>query len=256
MFINNILKKSKLFKKIRYNLNNQNQRDEFVISCIKNLPSGIKILDAGCGSQRYKKYCGHLNYFSNDTGKYTKDQSQNLFSEGINGFENYEYGEINYKSNVWNIKEESNSFDAILCTEVFEHIPYPDKALSEFSRLLKNNGTLILTLPSNCLRHMDPEFYFSGFSNHWINKFLKENKFEIKKLETVGDYFSWMAVEISRSATIGNLITKILLFPSFLYFYYKKKNEKSKNTLCMGYHVLASKNEQSKKIFQKIYYCY
>ena len=243
MLINNFLKKSKLFKDIRYKLNNQNIRDEFIISCINKIPPGYKILDAGCGSQRYKKFCNHLKYFSNDTGKYINDVNKNLFSNGINGQENYKYGEINYKSNIWEINEESNTFDAILCTEVFEHIPYPERALKEFSRLLKKNGLLILTLPSNCLRHMDPEFYFSGFSDHWIKKFLRDNKFEIKSLETVGDYFSWMAVEISRTATIGNIITKILLLPSFLYFYLKKKNQKSKNTLCMGYHVLASKNE-------------
>ena len=38
---------------------------------------------------------------------------------------------------IWDIKEKNNVFDAILCTEVFEHIPYPNETIKEFSRLLK-----------------------------------------------------------------------------------------------------------------------
>ena len=69
---------------------------------------------------------------------------------------------------------------------------------------------------------MDPEFYFSGFSDNWIKKFMKDYKFKIEKIETIGDYYSWMAVEISRTAMISNIFTKIILSPSFLYFYLKK----------------------------------
>ena len=146
MFLNNFIKKSKIFKNIKYRLNNQNIRDEFITNELKNLHDGLSILDAGSGSQRYKKYCGHLKYFSNDTGKYTLDEKKNLFSDGINTLGDYEYGKIDYKSNVWEIDEKSEKFDVILCTEVFEHIPYPDKALIEFNRLLKKGGKLILTL--------------------------------------------------------------------------------------------------------------
>ena len=46
----------------------------------------------------------------------------------------YEYGNIDYKSNIWNIDAETAKFDAILYPEVFEYIPYPEKALIEFNR--------------------------------------------------------------------------------------------------------------------------
>ena len=176
MFLNNFIKKSKILKNVRWKLNNQNIRDKFIITELEKLSNGLSILDAGCGSQRYKKYCDHLKYYSNDTGNYTLDKKS--FSNGINKIGNYEYGNIDYKSNIWNIDAETAKFDAILCTEVFEHIPYPEKALIEFNRLLKTDGKLILTIPSNCLRHMDPEYYFSGFSDNWIKKFMKESKFK------------------------------------------------------------------------------
>jgi len=243
MFLNNFIKKSKILKNVRWKLNNQNIRDKFIITELEKLSNGLSILDAGCGSQRYKKYCDHLKYYSNDTGNYTLDKKKNLFSNGINKIGNYEYGNIDYKSNIWNIDAETAKFDAILCTEVFEHIPYPEKALIEFNRLLKTDGKLILTIPSNCLRHMDPEYYFSGFSDNWIKKFMKESKFKIQEIQTIGDYYSWMAVEISRTAMISSILTKIILFPSFLYFFLKKKTVRSTNTLCMGYHIIATKEE-------------
>ena len=78
MFLNNFIKKSKILKNVRWKLNNQNIRDKFIITELEKLSNGLSILDAGCGSQRYKKYCDHLKYYSNDTGNYTLDK-KNLF---------------------------------------------------------------------------------------------------------------------------------------------------------------------------------
>lgn len=42
----------------------------------------------------------------------------------------------------------SNKFDVVLCTEVIEHTPDPHHAIDELMRVLKPNGTLILTVPN------------------------------------------------------------------------------------------------------------
>ena len=148
---------------------------------------------------------------------------------------------MDYVGDIWDINEKQNTFDAILCTEVFEHIPHPIKTLEEFSRLLKKNGKLILTAPSNCLRHMDPYFFYTGFSDRWYEKFLKENGLEIELINVVGDYYSWLMVEIARTASTNSVFSKIALLPAFLYFYNKKKTQISVDTLCMGYHIVARK---------------
>lgn len=239
--IKDFIKNLPFVRKLVQNLNNEFARDAFVSQQLSLLKPGLLILDAGCGSQRYKKFCSHLNYKAQDFGQYTVDEKKTLGMSGVGGVSGYEYGALDYVGDIWKIDEKDASFDAILCTEVFEHIPYPNETIKEFARLLKPGGTLILTAPSNCLRHMDPYFFYSGFSDRWYQKILSENGFEIKLLEAVGDYYSWMSVELARTAAAHSIFTKVLLSPVFLYFYNKKRTQASADTLCMGYHVIAIK---------------
>ena len=239
--IKNFVKSLPIGKKLYRNLNDQCDRDDFVRAELKKIQTGKLLLDAGCGSQRYREYCSHLNYKAQDFGQYTTDVKKRIGSDGVGGKEGYIYGDLDYVGDVWDIKEENNTFDAILCTEVFEHIPHPIETIKEFSRLLKKEGRLIITSPSNCLRHMDPYFFYSGFSDRWYEKFLGDNGLKIESLIAVGDYYSWLSVEMARTATSHSIFAKLALTPAFLYFYNKNKTATSIDTLCKGYHVVATK---------------
>lgn len=94
---------------------------------------------------------------------------------------------------------------------------------------------------------MDPYFFYSGFSDRWHEKILGETKFEIKILEPVGDYYSWMAYEIAKSAFTHSLFAKIALAPAFLYFNSKKPSQLSVNSMCFGYQIFAVKLSPDKK---------
>ena len=244
MLKRNLFIKIPYVSKIYKSLNNLNLRREFVKTSLLKIPSGSMILDAGCGSQQFKKYCSHLIYKSQDFGGYQIDDKKMLGEEsgGLGAGKGYKYGSLDYIGDIWSIDEVDGKFDVILCTEVFEHIPYPIEALQEFSRLLKKGGTLILTAPSNCLRHMDPYFFYSGFSDRFYEKFLVENNLSIESIEPIGDYYSWLSVEIARSIKTHSICAKVFLLPAFIYFMMKKKTEVSINTLCMGYHIIAIKN--------------
>lgn len=237
-----LVKSRSFYKKMQQRLNNQFERDDFITTQLDQLQTNSKLLDAGCGSQRYRKYCDHLIYKSQDFGQYTTDEKQVISNLGPDSREEYPYGQIDYVGDIWNIEAEDQSFDVILCTEVFEHIPYPNETVKEFSRLLSKNGKLILTAPSNCLRHMDPYFFYSGFSDRWYEKVLTEHGLKIESITPVGDYNIWLAVELARTFSTHSLFAKILLLPAFLFYLTRKKTALSVDTLCMGYHVIASKS--------------
>jgi SAM-dependent methyltransferase len=220
-------------------LNNQYARDEFVSRELKSLEAGSLILDAGCGSQRYRELCSHLRYRAQDFGQYTTDSKKILGTEGVGGVDGYRYGALDYIGDIWDIDESDGVFDAVLCTEVLEHVPYPIATVRECARLLRSGGKLILTAPSNCLRHMDPYFFYSGFSDRWYEKILNECGFKIDILEPVGDYYTWLAAEIGRVAESHSVLAKLALAPAFALLYGKKKTQQSIDTLCSGYHVVA-----------------
>jgi len=52
-----------------------------------------------------------------------------------------------------------DSFNTVVSNCVLEHIPDIDKALSEIRRVLKKNGTLMITVPSECYSN---NLYFQG----------------------------------------------------------------------------------------------
>ena len=225
-------------------LDNLNQRVVFVERELKSLPAKSLLLDAGCGSQQFRKYAEHLEYRGQDFGSYSSDEKQTFATPSSADQEKsktYEYGELDYEGNIWEIKEASDTFDAILCTEVFEHIQFPAESVKEFHRLLKPGAKLILTVPSNCLRHMDPYFFFSGFSDRWLLSTLSSAGFEEIKIEPVGDYYRWLAVEIMRTMVGHGIVARLFLPLAFIYYYSKKPTRSSVDTLCMGYHVTATK---------------
>lgn len=223
-----------LLKKLYESLNVQFDVDNFVVRELKNIDKGLHILDAGCGSQRYKKYCSHLRYSGQDFAKFMDEDQITLLGEKNFG-EKYAYGQLDYEGNIWDINEADASFDAILCTEVLEHIPYPIETVKELARLLKPGGKLIMTAPSNCLRHMDPYFYSSGYSDRWYVEILSKNGLSIQKIEIVGDYYRWMAVECARSILLPGFFNKIFLLPAFIYYFLKGPTKESQSTLCQGY---------------------
>lgn len=224
--------------RLRRRLDNQYQREDFVREALAALAPGSSILDAGAGSQRYRPLCSHLVYRAQDFGGYSRDDKPMLGDEST---DDYAYGVLDYTGDIWSIEEVDAHFDAILCTEVLEHIPYPIQAVNELARLLKPGGTMILTVPSNCLRHMDPYFFTTGLSDRWIERILPEAGLRVDRVETVGDYYSWMSVEIARTARVHSFWAKALLAPAFAYFIRKQATPESTSTLCMGYHVVATR---------------
>lgn len=108
-------------------------------------------------------------------------------------------------SDICSIPDPDSSFDAILCSEVLEHVPDPTHALIEFARLPKGSGHLILTSPFSSIVHMAPYYFCSGFSRYWDEYHLNSRGFDIKELTPNGDWFLLLRQEINRLGGIERL---------------------------------------------------
>lgn len=224
---------------------NKQDRDLWLEETLQTIPAGSRILDAGAGTQQYKKFCKHLHYVSQDFAQY--DGAGDSAGLQIN---NFDYGKLDIISDISSIPEPNASFDAILCIEVLEHIPDPIQAIKEFSRLLKQNGYLVLTAPFCSLTHFSPYHFNSGFNTYWHQKHLPEYGFKIIQLKPNGNFFEFVAQELGRTESIAKrysgkkarLYEKLaMLILRNMLHRFSKKDTKSSDLLCYGYHILAQK---------------
>lgn len=91
------------------------------------------LLDVGCGVKPY----------------------ENLFRPYVEEYIGIEYSpESGFRGNKADVCGDAGylpfadgSFDTILCTEVMEHVPNPEKTIEEFARLLRPGGKVLTTAP-------------------------------------------------------------------------------------------------------------
>jgi len=224
---------------------NSSVRDKWVIQKLSEIEEGKILLDAGAGEMKYAKFCKHLNYISQDFGEYKPEKVR----VGLHS-QKWDYSKIMVRSDITNMPFDNESIDVILCTEVFEHIKNPIKALREFYRILVRGGMLILTAPFASLVHMAPYYYYSGFSRYWYEENLQNSGFEIIESKSYGNYFSWLGQEIGRLSSIGERYCgkslddeeqKTVYKMLNLLKNYNSVNNCSDELLCYGYRVIAVK---------------
>jgi ubiquinone/menaquinone biosynthesis C-methylase UbiE len=221
---------------------NSDNRHKWVKEKLLKIKPGKSILDAGCGTQRYKKYCSHLKYFSQDFGEYdSKGDGKNL------QIDDWNYGDIDYKGDIWNINESDEKFDAILCTEVLEHISFPNETIQELARLLKPEGVLIVTAPFSSVPHMTPYYFYSGFHKNWYLDIASRSNLKVVEIVENGDIYNFVSQELNRIANIQRFfIIRLLLKIYFRLFIVLVLNilsssGKKQALLPFGYHVVMKK---------------
>jgi len=224
---------------------NEFNRVSWLERVLKEIPKESKILDAGAGEQQFKSFCSHLEYISQDFALYKPEQ----INSGLQ-MEKWDYGELDIISDIASIPADNESFDAIMCTEVFEHIINPREAIKEFSRLLKKDGYLIITAPFCSLTHFAPYHFYSGFNKFFYEEELIKNGFYDVEIIPNGNYFDYLAQEINRLTSIAKLYSNVdinqkeLENISQLKVLLQKLTDKDSNSselLCFGFHVLARK---------------
>ncbi|MFV9644262.1 MAG: class I SAM-dependent methyltransferase [Desulfobacterales bacterium] len=237
-----------LLKSIRPSVGRSNEgtRERWLEDTLKSIPDNSRILDAGAGTQQYRKFCKHLDYVSQDFGEYDGQGD----SAGLQMGE-FDYGKLDIVSDITSIPEPDASFDAIMCIEVLEHLPDPVQTIKEFSRLIKPKGHLIVTAPFCSLTHFAPYHFSTGFNRYWYEEHLTVNGFKIIEIAPNGNFFEFVAQEIDRIGSISKryskgkptLLERLSVFIMLrMLLRFSKSDNGSSDLLCFGYHVYAKKD--------------
>lgn len=227
-------------------LSNEYNRDKWVIQQLSKINNGESILDVGAGEKKYKVFCKHLKYMSQDFGQYEG------FGDGIG----LQMGKWNSKdvdiiSDILRIPIKDSLYDNVLCTEVLKHVPYPELVISEIARILRNNGKLILTAPFASQTHFSPYFYSTGFGINWYKQNLGVNNFKIISIKANGNFFDYINQELCRLPLVLKRYSSLGILSYLLYliiipvvmicWLISKFSTGSNEQLCFGYHVIAKK---------------
>ena len=224
---------------------NESTRHAWVQRTLKKVPAGSRILDAGAGEQRFRPFCAHLQYVAQDFAQYDGKGDGSALQSA-----RWDQSALDIISDITAIPAADGSFDAVLCTEVFEHLPDPLAALREFSRLLRPGGQLVLTAPFCSLTHMAPFHFASGFNRYFYTTHLPAHGFEPVEIQPNGNFFEYLAQELRRLRGVtaryaadvldeaeNRAVHTVLSALQRL----SAKDVGSKELLCFGYHVLARK---------------
>ena len=166
-------------------------RDRWVRSHAAQLAPGSRVLDLGAGSAPYRTAFAHCEYRSQDFTQLKPDQ---LRHGG--------YSAIDYVCDAAALPVPDASFDAVLSTEMLEHVPEPIQVVREMGRILKPNGLLILTAPLGSGIHQEPFHFYGGYTPYWYQRFLSEAGFDRIHIEpNAGSlrFFSQESIRFLRS---------------------------------------------------------
>lgn len=181
---------------------NDFNRDRFIKTIAADTPNGAMVLDAGAGPCRYRNLFNHCEYRSQDFAKYQGSD--------------HRYGELDHVCDIVNIPEADETFDVILCAEVFEHLPRPDDAVRELSRLLKPGGMLVVTAPQGAGIHMPPYHFYGGFCPSWYRHFLPMYGLTSISVEANCGFFKLYGQESQRFLTLvtpQSALGRLAFFP-------------------------------------------
>lgn len=107
------------------------------------------VLDVGCGSKPYREFIRAEKYvgMEMDTPRTRASFAADVYYDG----RHFPFPDA--------------SFDAVLCSQVFEHVFTPEEFLGEINRVLRPGGRLLLTVPFVWDEHEQPHDFarYSSF---------------------------------------------------------------------------------------------
>jgi SAM-dependent methyltransferase len=147
---------------------------EFVASQARTLAPGARVLDVGAGDAPYRELFEAQRYT-------TLDRAETLHN-----------GPIDLPAGAESIPLAAGSIDAVLCTQVLEHVRDPLAVLRELRRILVPGGILIATVPFVWEEHELPSDFFR-FTKQGVEHLLAAAAFGEADVRPRTDCFTTLA---------------------------------------------------------------
>ena len=204
------------------------------------------LLDAGCGEKPYS-----LIY---------KDITKKSVGCDVE-YCIHDQKKVDVFASLDNLPFQNNTFDTVLCTNVLEHVAENEKSFFELSRVLKNKGYIILSVPFLYPTHEVPHDFYR-YSFYGLKYQMEKNGLKIVKAIPWGGIGMMILVYcnlfLCKFLKIGIINSLACFFQEGIYTVYHKiflnylVNEgikkKMLKTISMGYFIVAQKNFSSEKV--------
>jgi SAM-dependent methyltransferase len=154
--------------------------NRFVERVASRLPPGSRVLDAGAGEAAYADLFSHCRYVASDLA--VGDRSWN-------------YRNLDAVNRLEKLPFRGGTFDAVVCTQVLEHVEWPRECVAELHRVLKPGGALYVTVPMAQAEHQAP-FDFFRYTSYGLRSILAG--FRDVRIEPFGGLPTRLAYELPR----------------------------------------------------------
>jgi SAM-dependent methyltransferase len=171
----------------------------------QSLPQGASLLDVGCGSQPYRPWVQAvgLRYRGVDWPNSTHESTASDLIQW------------DLTKTPWPFLDQE--FDALLCTEVLEHVPDPCAFLRECARISRTGALMMLTTPLVWPEHEVPYDYFR-FTRFELRNLFELSGFSVEKVVPRGGWHAALGQIVGCWACHGvskpwNYMARLIAWP-------------------------------------------
>jgi SAM-dependent methyltransferase len=141
-----------------------------------SLPAGARVLDAGAGDAPYASLFAHCAYV-------TQDWPGSVHAGA---------GAAAIVADLHALPVADASFDAVVCTEVLEHVAEPARVLGELFRVLAPGGRVLVSVPFVNELHEEPHDHYR-YTSWGLRGLLERAGFAVSSLEASSGWFATLA---------------------------------------------------------------
>jgi SAM-dependent methyltransferase len=168
--------------------------NDFVARAASEIPSGSYVLDAGAGQCTYKPFFKQHAYIAVDAAW---------------GDDDWDYSQLDIICDLEQLPFSENTFDAVICAQVLEHVKEPQRVIVETFKTLKPGGIIYLSAPQGWGIHQRPHDYFR-YTNYGLQYLFEKSGFHQIDINPSCGYFGYLA-------------NRLTVFPKTLFWQIKRR---------------------------------